>query len=247
MLQTLSDEDIRSEWRMLACSGQIPVKLKVSRCPNGSFYLPDPKGTEEIEMVFRAMNFEDYATIDDLVSIEYEVDAIQRVVIRETDFAGMRWWMMRRLPLAWNLGIPLTYENGWLTGEGWERIKRLPAPLVDALLDKYEPYVSVDSLEERVIDRQSTALFGEHSRGVMNACKAISLYCLLVGFWEKFGLNRFDLVKLPYVEYLRLRRMIGNDNEATRRRMKARDSSPRAKVIGAGGRPSARRSVVIGQ
>ena len=231
------EQEARQEWLALTCGGQVSITVKVK--PYASFWLPDPQGECSVNAIFRLMNYEDYAVIEDLVATERVVDAEHKIMARELDYTLMRWYMMRRVPLSWNLDIPLIYENGWLKEDCFARIKKLPAPLVQAMLDQYEPHISVTDDEEHIINRQSNGLFSEHSRGILHACKAVSLYCTLSTFWEKFGLNKFDIGKLPYREYLMLRMMVANDNEATRRRMatkKSQDSAPsfgnrRGKVV----------------
>jgi len=220
----MDDQIIYQEWKSMNFGGQVPITIPLKSL--GNIWLPCGEGEEpeaELSAIFRTMTFEDFAVMEDLISVDYKIN--EQETVRELDFSGMRWLMMRRLPLSWNLPIPLEYENGWMKEESFSRLKRLPAPLVNAMLNEYQPHASLSRDEEVTIDRQSLTLFNENSRGVINACKAISLYCLLTSFWEKFGISRFDIPNMQYKEYLMLRQMIGNDNEATRRRIKKSQTS----------------------
>ena len=98
-----------------------------------------------------------------------------------------------------------------------------------------------------MITRQSINLFSKHSHGVKDACEAVGLFCTLGNYWEKFGINRDMLPKMPQKEYLMLKMMVGNEGEAMRRNNASAHSKPSPnRVAGAGGRTRASRGVVVG-
>ena len=95
------------------------------------------------------------------------------------------------------------------------------------------------------IDRQCAVLFSDSSNGVTEASRAVSLYCTLSNFWDKFGLNKFDLEKLSYKDFCYLRFVVGKESESTKRRLnKGRNKSNGRISMGGKVRPS--RGIVQG-
>lgn len=50
--------------------------------------------------------------------------------------------------------------------------------------------------EEKELEKQCATLFGKGD-GITNPHPYITMYCNLTAFWEKFGINYFDLLKMP--------------------------------------------------
>ena len=55
-------------------------------------------------------------------------------------------------------------------------------------------------------------MFHPNGNGVHNAHEAVSLYCNLSSFWDKFGLNYFDLQRLPQDVYAKLREVLSRES-----------------------------------
>ena len=72
----------------------------------------------------------------------------------------------------------------------------------------------------------------------------VSLFCNLGNFWEKFGIDRFNIKKLPYREYVMLKIMISKENSATAAR-NAAASSKKTGNVSIGGKVQKSRGVVI--
>ena len=122
-----------------------------------------------------------------------------------------------------------------MTPECYERVRHVSGPLMEALIDGFYRTTIVTEDEELIMDRQSASLFGEHSRGVSNACEAVSLFCTLGSFWEKFGIDRETLPKMPFKEYLMLKVMSRKEGDAMRQKTKSHKGSP-TRIAGRGGR-----------
>jgi hypothetical protein len=161
----------------------------------------------------------------------------QSLVISEPN--EYRRLMLKKNLVAWSLPIPIERAGGWITSECYEHIGNVCGPLLDALLDKFYVTTTLTEEEEFIMDRQSANLFSENSRGVANACEAVSLFCTLGSFNEKFGINREMLPVLPFREYLMLKVMGRKEGEAARQRSSPRKTST-TRVMGPGGktRPS---------
>jgi hypothetical protein len=220
---SLSPEEIaRREFELMVSPDTVRVKVPVQQF--GSFWLPVEKSDTEVEAIFKSMTFGDNLIIEKACT--YRIDNKQtRERREEVDINEMRRLIVKRNLLSWSLPIPIEREGGWMTQASYTRAGKVPAPLMDALLDRYEARIRITTEEEELIQRQCSILFSKNSRGIADACEAVSLYCTLGNYWEKFGLNRFTILNLPYREYLMLKMMVGKEGEAHKAAHKAHPSS----------------------
>lgn len=228
---SLSCEDIaKREFEVMVAPDEIRVSVPV--CRFESFLLPveDEKDSDEVvEAVFRAMTFGDNLIIEKACT--YHINNRETRERRdEVDINEMRRLIIKRNLLSWTLPIEIERKDGWMTAACYQRVGRVSAPLMEAILDKYEDRIRISNEEEELINRQSSVLFSPNSRGVADSCEAVSLYCTLGNYWEKFGLSRFSILELPYREYLMLKMMIGKEGESHRRSNSAK-AHPSSKVI----------------
>jgi len=99
-------------------------------------------------------------------------------------------------------------EGGQISSEQYEaQILALDPRVAIALVLPVMQDLFISPAENQRLYKQCVALFAAKSRGVTYPDKWIRRYCELVTFWEKFGLNAFDLEKIPQAEALRLRRI----------------------------------------
>ena len=99
-------------------------------------------------------------------------------------------------------------ENDQLTEESYnEVIKIHPRILrqVLSLVDVFEREKTKE--EEKELAKDCALIFGKNE-GVVNPHPDIVLYCDLIAFWDKFGLNYFDIQKLPKELFYRLKNMM---------------------------------------
>ena len=238
----LTAEEIARREEMLITSPQrIRVKVKVSWL-NG-ICLPDSNGKSQEEATFKMFTFGDNQIIDKAVSYDV-LHEDGRTKTTVSDLNEYRRFLVKRNLVDWTLDIPIERENGWITSECYERVRKIPAPLMEAFLDGFEERISVSKAEEEKIVKQSVILFSKNSRGVADACESISLFCTLGNLWEKFGIGRgVPLMEMPYKEYLSLKIIIGRENEAMR--VTHSPKKPLTKIAGAGGRPRASQGIVM--
>jgi len=195
-------------------------------------------------------------TCDDYWDIEKEASVVIKATEeREDDTTTLDHQEFQRLTVlrllrSWSLDVPLEFddETGWLTTRCAARVLGVCGPLLRALVEKYEEHMRIDDEESKKIERQSLVLFNSNrTGGVSNPCEAVSLFCLLGNFWEKFGLNRFQIGKLPYREYYMLRLMLANESDAHARDAKRRRNKGKPTMIaGPGGRTRPSRGIVVG-
>jgi len=224
-------------------AGTVRVEVPVRQ--RGDLWIPCAESNRLMTAKFRCMTTGDYVGIE-RETTEMLVDRRNRLAL-DLDIIAMRALMLRRMLLQWNLNVPLEFDaKNWLTDDCWQRVQQLPGALMSALVDRYERSFTVGEDEMRVINRQSVVLFGKNSSGVAKPCEAVSLFCNLNSFWKHFGMDRRDLDELPYLDYVRLRTMVANENESMARQLRSQEhSTPKANIIGRGGKSRPSRGIVV--
>jgi len=226
-----AEEIARREWEAMSDPDQVKVKVRVSE--RYGLLLPDDNGEREEEAVFKILTFGDNHVLEK--ATRYTVESEEtRGRTNAYDPNEFRRLLLKKNLLFWTLSVPIEREEGWMTPECYERIGTIPAPLLEAFLDGFEHQTAITEEEERILHRQASILFSESSRGVSDACEAVSLFCTLGNYWEKFGLDKDKLRDFPQKEYLLLKMMIGKESEAIKSKHKS--SQPTTRIAGPGGR-----------
>jgi len=170
-------------------------------------------GAEEIQFVFDQMNYGFWRYLEENI-VDTNTGFNEKDVIMTYNFTKMKIHILRWLLKDWSLPIPLERkESGELTDECIKRVMGVHPRIIGYFLDKFESRLFIDEEEKRTISRQTTLLFHPKSAGVSNACSAVAMYCTLSSFWEKFGLNFWDIQNLPQEIFVRLKLVLGNEIE----------------------------------
>jgi hypothetical protein len=239
-----AEDTARNEWEALMQPDQVKVKVNVSWA--SGICLPDDKAEDEEEAIFSTLTFGDNLVIEKAVSCEIKVEG-KKYPVKAIDLHEFRRLVVKKNLLSWSLDIPIERQNGWMTTECYEKVGSVPAPLMEAFLDKYEASIQVTEAEQKLMERQSAVLFGKQGKGVADACEAVSLFCTLGNFAEKFGIDRFQLPELPMREYTLLKMMIGNEGDATRRNNPVGKPKSNTRIATGGGRIRPSRGINMGQ
>jgi hypothetical protein len=226
------------------------VRVRVKTSWHRGFCLPDEDGDGEEWAIFATMTFGDNYAIDKATGYDVEVgDRMNgggKIMTRVTDINEYKRLVVKRNLLDWSLDIPVERDRtGWMTQESYQRVSRIPAPLLDEFVRKFEESIEVSADEEQQIARQCAILFGKSGNGVTDACEAVSRFCTLGNFSEKFGISRELLPRMPYKEFLMLKIMIGKESEAMRQNAPKSVGGGNTKVIGPGGRARPSRGTKI--
>jgi hypothetical protein len=244
---SLTVEQIRDEWQEgLYDPDHVTVRVRTSR--QLGFCLPDPDGSEEEFAVFNVMSFGDNYAIDRATSYEVEIGQKPtggKVFARTENVHEYRRLIIKRNLVDWTLDIPIERNQaGWMTPKCYARVSSVPAPLMDSFVRGFEESTEVTEEEEQQISRQCALLFSKSGQGVTDACEAVSKFCTIGNFSEKFGINREMLAKMPYREFLLLKIMVGKENDSMR--VRQHHGSPGgSKIVGPGGKAKASRGVRI--
>lgn len=225
------------------------VVVKVRTSWHMGFCLPNEQGETEESAVFATMTFGDNYAIEKATSYEVEVGEKVgggKVMTRVTDINEYKRLLLKRSLLEWSLDIPIERDrSGWMTPQCYARVANVPAPLLEAFVRQFEESVEVTEEEEEQISRQCALLFSKTGHGVSDACEAVSRFCTLGNFSEKFGVNRELLPRMPYKEFLLLKIMIAKESDALRLQQPRGGGGSSSKIVGGGGRPHASRGVRV--
>ena len=230
-MSLVAEELARREAELMENPNEVPVRVKVNW--DGNLCLPHSNGDNEEKAVFSVLTFGDHLIIEQ--ACRHDTEREDGKTQSEVDFNEVRRLTLKRTLLNWTLNVPVERENGWLTPESYQRVGKVPAPLIEAFLDGFWQRCDISTDEENLIGRQASILFSKNSKGVADACEAVRLYCTMGSQWEKFGIKEGELMEMPYRKYMMLRLMVTHENEATRRQT-AHKQPPVTKIAGRGGR-----------
>ena len=135
-------------------------------------------------------------------------------VFQYYDYLSYKSFVLKNL-LSWcSLDLNLNRDEfGSLTEESFNRVVCLHPSILEYFLGAYDEVYNISNEEHQMIIDQCHNLFRKGSKGISNADESISTYCNLVGFWEKLGLNYFDIQKLPDDLFGKLNLIMRKDNE----------------------------------
>jgi len=115
----------------------------------------------------------------------------------------------------------------WMADEVWETVKHIRPCLMDCWISQVRQEIFIPEEESTRIEEQCVLLFKPNSTGVSAPVQAISQYCMMSTMWEKFGLDYFDLQRIPRPLFIRLQKIAHMEirmqaEEAQRRRAQAK-------------------------
>ena len=135
------------------------------------------------------------------------------------DLRMLKEWLLRHQLKKWSFEEPLTFEDDQLDDESFEKVMSLPSSILSRIINTFNhDLLSEDERNE--IAKQSVLLFGS-AGSVENPHPLISLYVTLSDMWQKFGLNYFDLQKLPASVKEELKEIMHLESQARASAMKS--------------------------
>ncbi|MBP5459323.1 MAG: hypothetical protein J6Y62_04080 [Clostridia bacterium] len=118
-----------------------------------------------------------------------------RMSLSRYDLPRMKRWLVRKCLKWWSFDRPLSFENGVLDDASLETVMSLHPRILSRLTAAMQRPSLTDE-DRNDLARQAALLFGKAGT-VSNAHPLLSLYITLEDMWQKFGLNYFDLQRLP--------------------------------------------------
>lgn len=120
-------------------------------------------------------------------------------------------------------------DDGKICDDVMKKLNRIHPRIWSQLFEKIDVFPGkLPDSEEMALEKQCKTLFCD-SQSVQNPHEWVVMYCTLLSFWEKFGLNYFDVMKLPNDLYNMLKKMSGLENsyrEMGMAKQTAKTSSP---------------------
>jgi len=241
-LNTTDEKTIKREWQTLISADIIDITVNV-RWITPKICIPDDNADEQVVATFKKMTCTDFWNIDTKSAV-YEQNDEFNEKIKETDFQEFRYQMVQNMLRKISLFELDLDDEGKLTKDSLRKIMKLSAPLLSSIVSQYYATINITDDDEETITKQAAILFGKNSHGVENACEAVSLFCTLGNFWEKFGINRFDLKSLSYKEYVMLRLMLSKETQVNAAAHRTEYNRSRSKVSMGGPAVQSRATVV---
>lgn len=225
------DEKARDAWELVRDPTKVTIRVPVVWL--GGICLPRAGGKDVVTAVFNTFTFGDNYAAEKATMQKLPIPGSEQfVVVSEPN--EYRRLMVKKNLLSWSLPISIERENGWMTPACYERVGKICAPLMEALVDEFYKTTIITEDEESIMERQSALLFSESSQGVANACEAVSLFCTLGTFWEKFGLNKKELPVVPFKEYMMLKMMTRHEGDSMRQKMRPSHKGSPTKIMSGG-------------
>lgn len=166
---------------------------------------------EKVVVKFNRMNHGMWLYIEENI-LEVNEGLVEKDVQITYNFMKMRSFIIKWLLKEWNLPIELEKGNcGELTDDSYEKVMSMFPSILNYFVNYVENRLFLFESERKEISKQCLKLFGPRSIGVNNPHEAVSLYCGYASFWEKFGLNYFDLQRLPQDLYVKLKTVMSNE------------------------------------
>ena len=167
--------------------------------------------TEEVWLEFFEMNHVYWDMIDE-ECIEECFGVNERDKMVTYNDYKVKMFYIRYLLKGWSFSTVLKRKyDGSLTDESFKEVLLIHPRILRIIFSQYNNSF-ISEQEEGDILKQCHLLFGQ-GQGVSSPHKYISLYCDLVTFWDKFGLNFGDIQKLPQEVYKGLRKIVSIENQ----------------------------------
>jgi hypothetical protein len=133
-------------------------------------------------------------------------------------------FLLEYLLIEWNLGIKIEKNNRG-RNTNIDTILNVHPSILEYFLVKFDEVSFMSEEYREVICDQCLILFNKNSKGLRNAEQAISDYLDLTIFWDKLGLNYFDLKKLPHDAYESIKLILDKENEIKLKEMEQESKS----------------------
>lgn len=176
------------------------------------FYFEKPN-TKQIYIDFYEMNHYFWNMIEsECVMQEEGMNKHDKIVVYNN--RKIKQFVLKYLVKDWSFQKLERQEDGSLTKQSLRKIYALHPRILKNIINQYVYRAGFTEEEDGKIQKQCYLLF-DKGQGVSNPHWAVSLYLDLTAFWDKFGLNYYDIQKLPQQVYDGLRKVMGAQNSIT--------------------------------
>lgn len=184
-------------------------------------------GADMLEFEFWKMNTSSWDAMEEECIEDFHVSNLDHFMTHNTD--KMKMFYLRYMFKSWNFDMEMTWEDdGGLSEDSFGKLLSLHPKILREIVKNLDKY-SLSDEDSATIVRQSHLLFKKNGGPVSSPHKMISLYCSLTEMWQKFGLNYFDLKKMPVYERNALRKIISVEKQIDAQEAKTRELEARTK------------------
>lgn len=216
---------------ILRCKSANTKKFSVWVYLNGDVpqvFQEQMPNTEEVWFEFYEFNEIYWRWMESECVVKYK-NGINEVVLY--NYKKIKFFMIRHLlartSFEW---LKLRYNNGCLCDDSFNDVMRVHPRILRSVflkVDIFPPDLSDN--ETMMLDRQCAKLFGK-GEGIVNPHPWITTYCNLTAFWEKFGLNYYDILHLPHELFVQLKKIMGleSTHKAQKMEQMAKENSAKS-------------------
>jgi len=135
------------------------------------------------------------------------------------NFCKVKLFMIEYMLAGTSIPIKIERDGDRLCKSSLDSIMRIHPRIMRIIMSKVSVFPDDLPKDEKMrLDRQCSKLFGDGS-GIMNPHEWISTYCNLTAFWEKFGLNYFDIMRLPHELFSHLKTVMSLESSCKSKHM----------------------------
>lgn len=175
------------------------------------FQKPTPN-TDEILFTFWEINNSSWESIERECLKRFQINP--RESVTNFDYEKLKLFYLRYFFRSWSFEETLYFDDdGKLDDDSWRLFASLHPVILRELAERIFDYVLTDE-DSTLIQQQAHQLLSRNAKGgVANPHPLISMFCNLTDFWERFGLNYFDLKRMPLYERNGLRQIISIEKQ----------------------------------
>lgn len=116
-------------------------------------------------------------------------------------------------------------RNGQLTQESFQNLMKIHPRIWRSLFEIIKIFPEqLDKETEKSLEKQCSILFGQN-KPVSQPHDWIITYCNLVAFWDKFGMNYYDILRLPQETFLFLKKIMSLESDYRNKSLSSNKSS----------------------
>lgn len=192
-------------------------------------FIKEVPNTEKVSFSFWEINNSTWEHIEENCLETIKIS--EHETISSYNYEKMKLFYLRYLFRSWSFDYPMFFDDeGKLTNESFEKLLGLHPVILRELTTNLFDYVLSEE-DTSLIAKQTHLLFAKNQT-VANPHKMISLYCNLAEMWNKFGLNYFDLKRLPLYEKNALKKILSQENQIRSAEIKAMENKSKSPARG---------------
>jgi hypothetical protein len=171
---------------------------------------------KEEKFVFKTVTLGDYEAVT-RASERIEVRPDGSIFDIGSPFEFDRYLIFRCLVETTAIDGELVRRGGWLDAKSRAAVGGIAGFIIDTAIYLYKKSYAIDDVEETELGKQSHMLFSGNGH-VSDPLPAISKFCNVSAFAEKFNIPMSDVDNVPFADFIRMRKIMDAESEAYKRK-----------------------------